>query len=168
MVLSLLVSTTVFAEKGDVDLFIGSYTDHIKNKTYGYPAQTKNDANYGIGISYEVIDDLDVTARVFSNSVDQTSVALNVGYTFLKFQGIEFNIQEQAATGYSVAYSNGRRSNDMYYKTNLGVCYNTKEIDMFDKHSPKLCATTKLAGSGGKSFDQVNFYILIPLTNLLQ
>jgi hypothetical protein len=165
-----MVSTSAFAEQGDLSLYLGGYTDHVKSKTYGYPKKTYNSANYGAGVSYEVLTDLTLTARVFQNSVYQTSTAASIAYTFIKFHGIELNIQEQAATGYSLPKRGpaGGSTADMNYKTNLGLCYNTREIDLAGKHSPKVCATSNLAGSSGTPFNQFTVYLLIPLTNVLE
>lgn len=170
MILGLAVSTSVFAEQGDLSLYLGGYTDHVKSKTYGYPKKTYNSANFGAGVSYEVLTDLALTARVFQNSVHQTSTAVSVTYTFIKFHGVELNIQEQAANGYSLPKrgKNGGSTADMNYKTNLGVCYNTRALELFEKHNPKLCATSNLAGSSGTPFNQFTLYMLIPLTNVLQ
>ena len=173
VVLALLASSVVYAEQGDLSLYLGGYTDHMKYPTYGTPPKTANPFNYGVGLSYDVLTDLQVTTKVFNNSLNQQSTAVGIGYTFLKFHGVELNIQEQAANGYSLTYGSGKythKTDDMNYKTNLGICYNTAEIELFEAHNPKLCATTNIATSSTQNaqFNQVTFYLLIPLTNILE
>lgn len=165
-------SSLAYSAQGDLDLTILGVSDHMKNKTYGYPAQQKNDLNWGGGISYEVFDNVDLGIGTYYNSIRQQSQYVNISYHFLKFEWFSFVITEQATNGFGrtvTTYSRGRptgsyNTNPNNYSTKIGVCLDTH---LSENHSPQVCIKTPIASSSGTEFDQLNLYIKIPLTNLL-
>jgi hypothetical protein len=155
----LLWSSVAFADQGQVSLMLGGYTDHIKNKTFGYPPEQKNDDNWAIGARYEVIDNLEITASVFRNSLYKTSETVTLDYTFAKTHGVEFSAEEAVANGYGTS-----TNPDVIYTTYARVCYR-----FGDANAPALCAKTNVAQSNSNSsFSEINFSIVIPLTNILK
>lgn len=172
----LLLSTTAFAEQGQLNLSIGGYTDHMGNTQYysGGKKYTKNDFNWGGGLEYEVIDNLLIQGGVYQNSVDQTSASAGVQYNFLKLDQFKFGVQEQWANGYSLqttAWNNKTKkqqvtgtTNNNQYRTNIVVCY---DLGLDSDHSPSVCAKSNFIQSSGNAFSQISFTVKVPLTNLL-
>jgi hypothetical protein len=171
----LIASSTVYAEQGQLNLLLSGYTDHFTGKTYQKNGKyyTSNDFNPGVGLTYEAIDNLTIAAGVINNSVDQTSVLGFVQYDFLKYSIFTLGVSEQASSGYqrTVWTSTGGKSysvsqtNNMRYATNLALCIDTR---LAENHSPQVCAKSPIAQSNGNAFNQVTFYLEIPLTNFLQ
>jgi len=62
VILGLFLSTTAFAEQGDVWATIDTVGYHFQNDNKA------NDFNYGVGVNYEVVNRLSIGARVYRNS----------------------------------------------------------------------------------------------------
>ena len=87
LALAILASTPVFAEKGDLSA-VGYFGGvHLKNDSQ------YNDFNYGAGIQYEVVDRVNIGAKVYRNSYlsstkingqtpDMYSESVNIDYRF--------------------------------------------------------------------------------------
>lgn len=75
LVLTLLASSAVYAEQGDVWAEIGVAGVHLENN---YRA---NNFNPGLALNYEFIDDLSVGARVYRNSYRDQKIWIDGKYT---------------------------------------------------------------------------------------
>jgi hypothetical protein len=162
LIVSLLFCSVAWADQGDLSVVAGSYTDHLKEKTFGSQHEGKNPNTWAIGLNYEPIEKLEVGVGYYYNSIYQNSEYASVAYRFLNYKNFNLALEEQAANGYSRSLPNGGSTTDMYYRTNIRACYKT---DFMDKFNPELCVKTNIAQSSGSAFDQLIFFVKVPLAN---